>query len=110
MAAALVELAAGAELDLLAFLTSRYFGLKNYARTYGFIFAGVAIAGGVGPMTFANIHQLTGSYDTSFAIAAILFAIGGPCVLTLGRYPPDVSLKTGVDEERRSPHLASPVV
>lgn len=70
LAAALVGLAAGAELGLLAFLTARYFGLKNYARTYGFIFAGVAIAGGVGPMTFAYIHQLTGSYDTSLAIAA----------------------------------------
>jgi OFA family oxalate/formate antiporter-like MFS transporter len=103
LAAALVGLAAGAELDLLAFLTARYFGLKNYARTYGFLFAGVAIAGGIGPMAFAYIHQVSGSYDTSFAIAAILFATGGPCVLMLGRYPPDAVFETRGDEEQRSP-------
>lgn len=87
LAVVLVGLAAGAELDLLAFLTARYFGLRNYARTYGFLFAGVAIAGGIGPMTFAHIHHLSGSYDISFAIAAALFLIGGPLALTLGRYP-----------------------
>ena len=87
LAAVLVGMAAGAELDLLAFLTARYFGLRNYARTYGFLFAGVAIAGGIGPMGFAYIHQISGSYDVSFGIAAFLFVLGGPCVLTLGRYP-----------------------
>ncbi|MES2339211.1 MAG: MFS transporter [Pseudomonadota bacterium] len=86
-AAVLIGLAAGAELDLLAFLTARYFGLRGYARTYGLLFAGVAIAGGTGPMAFAWIHQAAGSFDTSFAIAAGLFLIGGPATLTLGRYP-----------------------
>lgn len=89
LAAVLVGLAAGAELDLLAFLTARYFGLRSYARTYGLLFAGVAIAGGTGPMMFAYIHQRSGSFDVSFAVAALLFVIGGPAVLSLGKYPPE---------------------
>lgn len=87
LAAALVGMAGGAELDLLALLASRYFGVRNFARSYAWLYAAVAIVGGVGPMAFAWLYDLTGSYDTSFLISAILFAIGGPILLVLGRYP-----------------------
>lgn len=87
LAALLAGMAAGAELDLLAFFTARYFGLRSYARTYSLLYAGVAVAAGVGPAAFAYVYEITGSYNTSFTLAAVLFAIGGPCVLTLGRYP-----------------------
>lgn len=86
-AAVLVGVAAGAELDLLAYLTTRYFGLRSYGKTYGLLYAGVAFAGGIGPLAFAALAERAGSYDVSFAVAATLFAIGGPAVLTLGRYP-----------------------
>ncbi|GAA3999918.1 MFS transporter [Sphingomonas humi] len=86
-AAVLVGVAAGAELDLLAYLTTRYFGLRSYGKTYGLLYAGVAFAGGIGPLAFAALAERAGSYDVSFAVAAALFAIGGPAVLTLGRYP-----------------------
>lgn len=87
LAAALVGIAGGAELDLLALLASRYFGVRNFARSYAWLYAAVAIVGGLGPMAFAWLYDLTGSYDTSFMISAVLFAIGGPILLTLGRYP-----------------------
>lgn len=86
-AAVLVGVAAGAELDLLAYLTTRYFGLRSYGKTYGLLYAGVAFAGGIGPLAFAALAERAGSYDISFGVAAALFAIGGPAVLTLGRYP-----------------------
>lgn len=86
-AAVLIGVAAGAELDLLAFLTTRYFGLRNYGQTYGLLYAGVAVAGGVGPLAFAALAERMGSYDFSFVVATALFAVGGPAVLTLGRYP-----------------------
>lgn len=87
VAAVLIGVAAGAELDLLAFLTTRYFGLRNYGQTYGLLYAGVAFAGGVGPLAFAALAERMGSYDVSFGVAMGLFAVGGPAVLTLGRYP-----------------------
>jgi OFA family oxalate/formate antiporter-like MFS transporter len=87
LAAALVGMAAGAELDLLAFLTSRYFGIRNFPRVYSFLYAAVAASGSIAPFTFAKLYELTGSYDVSFGISAVLFALGGPVLLTLGRYP-----------------------
>lgn len=33
------------------------------------------------------LAECAGSHNVSFAVAAALFAIGGPAVLTLGRYP-----------------------
>lgn len=96
VAAILIGMAAGAELDLLAFLTVRYFGLRGYGKTYGLLYAGVALAGGTGPMAFSYVYQVAGSFDTSFAIAAGLFLIGGPAALLLGRYPPVLGSRSRV--------------
>lgn len=85
--AALIGVAAGAELDLLALLTSRYFEPRLFARTYSYLYAAVAVAGGTAPMTFAWLRELSGNYTLSFSIAMVLFVIGGPVLLLLGRYP-----------------------
>lgn len=87
IASALIGAAAGAELDLLAFFTARYFGIRNYGRIYGFLYTGVAFGAGLGPVSFAYLSDLTGSYTTSFQAALALFALGGISILFLGRYP-----------------------
>src|SRR5215469_13885261 len=45
LAAFLVGLGAGAEVDIIAFLTSRYFGLLAFGEIYGYAFASFAVAG-----------------------------------------------------------------
>lgn len=87
VAAAMVGVGAGAELDLLALLTSRYFEPRLFARTYSYLYAAVAVAGGTAPMTFAWLRELSGNYTLGFSIAMALFVVGGPVLLTLGRYP-----------------------
>ncbi|MGE3689898.1 MAG: MFS transporter [Novosphingobium sp.] len=87
IASALIGAAAGAELDLLAFFTARYFGIRNYGRIYGFLYTGVAFGAGLGPVSFAYLSDLTGSYAASFQAALALFALGGISILFLGRYP-----------------------
>lgn len=87
IAAILIGAATGAELDLMALLTSRYFKPHYFARTYSYLYAAVAIAGGTAPMAFAAIYDRTGSYDSSFVTACVMFLIGGPCLLLLGKYP-----------------------
>ncbi|HJS09791.1 MFS transporter [Sphingopyxis sp.] len=87
IASALIGAAAGAELDLLAFFTARYFGIRNYGRIYGFLYTGVAFGAGLGPVAFAYLSDLTGSYNASFQGALVLFALGGTSILFLGRYP-----------------------
>lgn len=87
VASALVGAAAGAELDLLAFFTARYFGIRNYGRIYGFLYTGVAFGAGFGPVSFAYLSDVTHSFAASFQAALILFAFGGVSILFLGRYP-----------------------
>ena len=87
LASVLVGAAAGAELDLLAYFAARYFGLRNYGRIYGLLYTGVALGAGLGPISFAYLSQITGSYTASFQVALALFAFGGVSILFLGRYP-----------------------
>lgn len=88
LAAALIGAATGAELDLMAYLISRYFPPHLFARTYACLYAVIAAAGGTAPMAFAAIYDRTGSYSLSFAMSGIMFLIGGPCLLLLGAYLP----------------------
>jgi predicted MFS family arabinose efflux permease len=87
LCAIIVGVAAGAELDLLAFLSARYFGLAHYARIYSMFYAALAVAGGVAPFLFAAIYDRFGSYAPAFQVGAGLFAVGSLILLTLGRYP-----------------------
>lgn len=87
LASILFGAAAGAELDLLAYFTARYFGIRHYGRIYGFLYTGVALGAGLGPFCFAYLSDLTGSYLISFQAALGLFLFGGCSILCLGRYP-----------------------
>ncbi|MEM6773384.1 MAG: MFS transporter [Pseudomonadota bacterium] len=83
----LIGFAAGAELDLMAFLVARYFGLRHYAKIYAVLYATLAVCSGTAPMLFATVFDFTGSYDLGFLVATGLFVLAAIAVLTLGRYP-----------------------
>lgn len=87
LACALLGLAAGAELDLLAFLTARYFGLAHYSKIYALAYSALATGSATAPYLFAALHDRTGSYEMSFTVAAALFAIAALLMPLLGRYP-----------------------
>lgn len=91
IAVIMIGLAAGAELDLMAYLTARYFGLAHYASIYGTLYAALALCQASSSWLFARTFELSGSYDLALTIAAALFAAGGLLVLTMGRYPDPVS-------------------
>jgi MFS family permease len=101
VAALLIGFAAGAELDLMAFFAARYFGLAHYAKIYAILYAILAVAGGLAPMLFARVFDVTASYDISFLIATGLFLFGAVILLALGRYPqPPVAATAGTREAR----------
>jgi MFS family permease len=58
--AVLCGLGVGADVDLMAFLVSRFFGMKEYAKLYGVMLALFSLANGVGPalsgLSFDFIH------------------------------------------------------
>jgi MFS family permease len=86
IAAALIGLAAGAEFDLIAFMTSRYFGMKDYAKIYGLQFVGFGIGAGFSPPLPGIILARTGSYEAALYGVAGLFVVGATMLLLLGRY------------------------
>ena len=87
LAAFLIGFAAGAELDLMAFLAARYFGLAHYAKIYSILYATLAVCSGTAPMIFASVYDATGSYDLGYRIASVLFLVSVVLILMLGRYP-----------------------
>jgi len=87
ISALLVGLAAGAEVDLMAFLASRYFGLKNYGALYGGIYVFFSIGAGLAPALFGLSYDLLGSYQFILCVAAGASVTGSLLMLTLGHYP-----------------------
>ena len=83
---AMIGLGLGAEVDLIAFLLSRYFGLRSFARLYGFLFMLFAIGSGVGPYLMGLTFDLTGSYNVALTIFCCCLSLSVALVLLLGPY------------------------
>jgi MFS family permease len=77
----------GAEIDLMAFFTSRYFGLRDYAKLYGTMFGIFALGVGVGPALSGASFDRFQSYTPAFVIFEIMLAVSCLIFLRLGPYP-----------------------
>lgn len=86
VAAFLIGFALGAEVDLMAYLTSRYFGLRHYGTIYGTVYScfWIGIAGG--PALTGWLFDATGGYAVALWGIVALFAIGAFAALTLPRF------------------------
>jgi MFS family permease len=83
-AALLVGLAAGAEVDVIAYLTGRYYGLKYFSRIYGTYYGAYTLGGGVGPVATAKLVEMSGGYTVPLWMLAAM--VVGCCLLLL-RFP-----------------------
>jgi MFS family permease len=76
-AAFLVGLGMGAEGDIIAYLVSRYFGLRAFGELYGYSFASFTLGGVVGPLLMGVGFDATGSYRLvlgAFVVASLMAA------------------------------------
>lgn len=87
LGALLCGAALGAEIDLMGFLVSRYFGLKAYGKIYGTMFGIFAGATGVGPFISGFSFDRWHSYLPAFALYEVVLAIACLTFLPLGAYP-----------------------
>lgn len=87
VAAFLLGFAAGAESDLIAFLSARYFGMANFGRIYGMLYMPFGLMSAISPVIYGTVRVQTGSYDGVLTAAAFAFIAGGALLLLLGRYP-----------------------
>ncbi len=85
--ALLIGLAAGAELDLLAFLSSRYFGLKHYGAIYGGLYVFFSIGAGIAPFSFGRAFDIFGHYNVVLYVVTGMSIFGAALMLILGKYP-----------------------
>ncbi|MEP0391832.1 MAG: MFS transporter [Erythrobacter sp.] len=83
----LLGFAAGAESDMIAYLSSRYFGMKSYGRIYGFLYMPFGIFSSLSATMYGAVRDQTGNYDLVLVWAMALFFVGGMILLLLGRYP-----------------------
>lgn len=74
----MVGLAFGAELDIIAYLISRYFGLRALGAAFWVAFGSFVLAAGIGPLLMGLVFDRTGSYRApiaGFSIATMLAAV-----------------------------------
>lgn len=94
LAGFLLGFAAGAESDLIAYLTGRYFGMAHYGKVYGMLYMPFGLFSAISPIVYARVRDVSGSYDPILQVALFGFLVGGALLLLLGRYP-----ELGVPEE-----------
>jgi len=85
--AALIGMAAGAEVDVIAYLVSRYFGMRSFGEAYGWQYAAFTAGAGLAPAVTAAGYDYTGSYSGVLIVlgSVLLVAIG--LISRLGPYP-----------------------
>ncbi len=86
LAAVLVGLGQGAELDLIPYLVSRYFGLRAFGEIYGYAFAVFTLGGVVGPLLMGMGFDATGSYQLVLGVFAVATLTAAGLMTRLGPY------------------------
>jgi MFS family permease len=74
----LIGLGMGAEVDIIAYLVSRYFGLRAFGEVYGYAFASYVLAGALGPWLMGVGFDYSGSYRSilvGFILATLLAVV-----------------------------------
>jgi len=81
-----VGFAAGVEFDMMAFLISRYFGMKNYSRAFGVLYAFFGVGAGLAPGQFGKMLRMENGQTMVLIVAAALCVFGALSLLTIGKY------------------------
>jgi cyanate permease len=70
----------------MAFLISRYFGLRSFGTIYGFVFAAFGLSTGSAAYLMGAAFDATGSYALALTLSSIATVIGAALMLRLGPY------------------------
>lgn len=87
VAAAIVGLSVGAELDIAAYLSGRHFGRRNYATLFGTLAGMISLGIGVGAVSLGAMYDFYGSYEQVLWTLIPLFAVCSALVFSTGNYP-----------------------
>ena len=84
---ALLGFAWGGEGDVLAYMVSRYFGLRKFGSIYSFLLTMHMLGGVAGPWLMGNSFDAMGSYTLILGGMAIIMSIAIVLILQMQHYP-----------------------
>lgn len=85
VAATLIGLTLGAEIDVVVYLTTRHFGLRSFGALYGGLLFALSIGTALGPLAASLVFDLYGNYAPFLWLAAVLMLISSLALATLPR-------------------------
>ena len=77
----------GSEIDMIGYLTARYYGLRHYGRIYGSLYAFLLAGTAISPLLYAWIYQIDGDYHRALIISTIALLGTAILCLCLPRFP-----------------------
>lgn len=80
-------LSVGGEYDAIIYLSTRYFGLKNFGALFGFVMSLLAAGVGLGPLLGGVLYDISGNYNLFLMVVIPMCAISCVMICTLGPYP-----------------------
>ena len=81
----------GSEIDMIGYLTARYYGLRHYGRIYGSLYAFLLAGTAISPLLYAWIYQIDGDYRRALIISIIALLGTAILCLCLPRFPVEAS-------------------
>ncbi|PLK25510.1 MFS transporter [Novosphingobium sp. TH158] len=85
VAAAFIGFTLGAEVDVLVYLTTRYFGLRNFGGLYGGILAALSVGTAFGPLAASRVFDVWASYDPFLTVTLGMMAFSSLLLASLPR-------------------------
>lgn len=83
----LVGVGQGAEIDIVAYMAARYFGMRSYASIYGLSVLAIALAVAGAASAIGLLYDAFGDYNVALVAASVSFSLAAVCYLGMGRYP-----------------------
>ncbi len=91
----LLGMGVGSEVDLIAFLVSRYFGMRSFGEIYGYFFSIFMVGAGLGPFAMGVSYDRTRSYKLMLLCFMVALPLASLPMLRLGTYVYPSTRKAG---------------
>jgi MFS family permease len=87
IAAAVLGLTVGSEVDVIAYLAARHFGLRNFGALYGAMVMALSLGTAFGPLAAGAVFDRHASYAPFLMLTILLMAASAAALLSLGPSP-----------------------
>lgn len=84
LAAAFLGLTVGSEVDVIAYLAAKHFGLRNFGALYGALSMALGVGIAFGPLAAGAVYDHFGSYAPFLMLTAVLMATSAIAVFSIG--------------------------